>query len=104
MNSFELLDISRVGMNFQHRRIELLARGMVGRQVSVANGPTSTGKFSHTLNVGSEPGREVASSPEISYVSTVTSLMDAMRMYQVNLTVANAAKSMIERSLEISGK
>lgn len=108
MNSFELFAIARSGMDQQQRRIEFLAHGMVANS-SVGQKAAGQQPFSaHLQRGGAETPTpaETENMPDapLSYVTTVTDLMDAMRLYQMNITMANAAKTMIERSLEISAK
>ena len=99
MNAFDIFALAQSGMDQQQRVLAALAERMVRQP---ANNPVQPGFATHVQAASAEGGGAPAV-PAQSWLSDVLGVNEALRMYRMNATVAGAAKSMIERSLDISG-
>ncbi|GLS04395.1 hypothetical protein GCM10007860_15420 [Chitiniphilus shinanonensis] len=108
MDAFALFDVARAGMDRQQLVIQALANQIAYRDSGGGGGKDFSmhiQREKEAAHVGElDTSSQVEANKGLSYLTSVTDLMDAMRLYQMNSTVASAAKSLIERSLEITGR
>lgn len=105
MDTFAIFKIAQDGMEHQQQQLTLLATQMATR--SSAAGATKSSGFSQyseaqQASYVTSNENEVVGGP--SYLNTVTTMMESMRIYRMNASVASAARSMIENALQIAGK
>jgi flagellar basal body rod protein FlgC len=100
MDSFAIFKVAQSGMDRQQQMLTLLATQMSTRQLTDKSSPQG---FSQHIQTPTENTPSTINDPP-SYLLTVTSMMETMRLYRMNTSIASAARSMIESSLQISGK
>ncbi|WP_035060051.1 hypothetical protein [Andreprevotia chitinilytica] len=109
MNAFDIFRVAQSGMDRQQQTLHALGAHMATMPAQM---PADSGFAQHLQQLeqhpAGEPGAAAAADQpvqdDVSWLGTVLGVTESLRLYRMNATVANAAKSMIERSLDISGK
>lgn len=106
MNAFDIFAVAQTGMDRQQQALAELGTRMAlmpGRE------PDQSG-FARQVIRADETGTQTAAAAPLaqdtgtSWLGNVLGVTESLRLYRMNATVASAARSMIERSLDISGK